>query len=66
MLTQFQTVLQTQAIHPEWTARQHADYLRAEHPKGVSGLRGDPVPLIEGWLMENIGTGRLRAVQAAG
>jgi hypothetical protein len=64
-MTQWQTVLQSQAIHPDWTPRQHAEYLRDEHPDGLSRMGGDPVLLIEGWLMENIGTGRLRAVQAA-
>lgn len=31
MLTAFQTVVQSAAIHPDWTAEDHAMYLVAEY-----------------------------------
>jgi hypothetical protein len=63
-LTMWQTVLQSQALHPGWTAEEHLAYLRLddlEHDPGTL-TGGTPEEVIGRWLAENITSGRLEIV----
>jgi hypothetical protein len=58
--TMWQTVLQSQAIHPDWDAAMHAGYLEHEaflDPTALTG--GTPEEVIGRWLADNVASGRL-------
>lgn len=68
-LTIWQLVLQSQLIHPDWSAMDHLGYLVDDefrdpcaechtHPLGVTEL-------IDRWLAENVAAGRAPAPPAA-
>ena len=63
--TMWQTVLQSQAIHPDWAAEIHLAYLDQEgFPVGALGSWRDEKPLetVERWLRENADAGRPEAL----
>lgn len=57
-LTTWQTVLQSQMIHPDWNVETHLAYLKQEGAS-LHRLNGDPEILITRWLAENRAAGRI-------
>jgi hypothetical protein len=60
-LTMWQTVLQSQAIHPDWDAETHLAYLDQEaYPVSTLGQAAGRTPkeVVERWLRENADAGR--------
>jgi len=63
-LTMWETVLQSQSLHPDWDAQEHIAYLDMEcHPVSVLGRRTGETPeqVVERWLRENADAGRPEA-----